>query len=104
MIPAYRFCTGLTNSHTITSEIHSLLLSLNQFYYPAMCAHSYGVGYHMTVVKDTNCVSMEVERLVKSFVPTAKQATDVGAELSFILPSTEVAHFPELFDKIDGKV
>jgi len=57
----------------------------------------------MTVVKESNCVSMEVERLVKSFAPTAKLVTNVGAELSFILPSTEVARFPELFDKIDGK-
>ena len=67
-----------------------------------MCAHSYGVGYHMTVVKEDNCVSMEVERLVKSFVPTAEQVTDVGAELSFILPSNTAAKFPDLFDQLDG--
>lgn len=62
----------------------------------------YGVGYHMTLVKEPNCVSENVERLVCSFVPEAKQETDVGAELSFTLPSNATSQFPELFDKLDS--
>ena len=62
----------------------------------------YGVGYHMTVVKESSCVSEKVERLVRSFVPEAKQETDVGAELSFTLPSNATAKFPELFDELDS--
>ena len=58
----------------------------------------------MTIVKEANCVSSEVERLVKSFVPTAEQVTDVGAELSFVLPSNAAAKFPDLlFDQLDGE-
>ncbi len=58
----------------------------------------------MTIVKEANCVSSEVERLVKSFVPTAEQVTDVGAELSFVLPSSEVSQFPELFDEMESEL
>lgn len=56
----------------------------------------------MTVVKEPTCISSQVEELVCSFVPAAKQVTDVGAELSFILPSAATAKFPELFDSLDG--
>ena len=61
----------------------------------------YGVGYHMTIVKEPSCVSSEVERLVKSFVPSAEMVTNVGAELSFILPSCAVTQFPLLFDEME---
>lgn len=56
----------------------------------------------MTVVKEPGCVSAQVEALVHSFVPNAEQVTDVGAELSFILPSNATSKFPELFDCLDG--
>ena len=62
----------------------------------------YGVGYHLTLVKDIFCVSSRVEQIVKSFVPEAEQVTDVGAELSFILPSSSTPSFPNLFDKIEA--
>ena len=57
----------------------------------------------MTVVKEPNCVSEDVERLILSYVPNAKQVTDVGAELSFVLPSDGASKFPELFDDLDGQ-
>ena len=62
----------------------------------------YGVGYHLTLVKDLSCVSSRVEQLVKSFVPEAEQVTDVGAELSYILPSSSTPSFPELFDRLEA--
>ena len=67
-----------------------------------MLLHRYGVGYHMTVVKEPGCVSHNVEQLVTSYVPDAKQVTDVGAELSFILPTSATTKFPDLFDSLDG--
>ena len=42
-----------------------------------------------------------MERAVKSVVSKAEQSTDVGAELSYILPSSATASFPELFDKLE---
>ena len=41
-------------------------------------------------------------QLVKSFVPEAEQVTDVGAELSFILPSSSTPMFPSLFDRLES--
>ena len=61
----------------------------------------YGVGYHMTLVKQPNCATFNVEVFVKSFVPSAKKVTDVGMELSFILPSSEVSKFSDLFDDLE---
>ncbi len=70
--------------------------------YLIMLYHRYGVGYHMVVVKGSECDSAKVSQLVKSHVPGAQQVTDVGAELSFVLPSTSSAEFPGLFDAIEG--
>ena len=42
-----------------------------------------------------------MEQLVKSFVPKAEQVTDVGAELSFILPASSAPSFPDLFSRLD---
>ena len=56
----------------------------------------------MIIVKEANCVSSRVEKLIRSLVPLAKKITDVGAELSFMLPSNATAQFPELFDSLDG--
>ena len=67
--------------------------------YPAR----YGVGYHMVVVKERSCDSAKVNGIVTSLVPGGKNITDVGTELSFILPSNSSEHFPQLFDKLEGK-
>ena len=40
--------------------------------------------------------------LVLGKVPGSQVVTDVGAELSFILPSTATHHFPSLFDTLEG--
>ena len=58
----------------------------------------------MTLVKQSKCVSYEIEVLVKSFIPSAKKVTDVGMELSFILPSNAASNFSNLFDKLESKL
>ncbi len=63
----------------------------------------YGVGYHMTIVKKTDCDSSKLISLVKSMVESAQQVTDVGAELTFILPSNATPTFPNLFDTLEGR-
>ena len=57
----------------------------------------------MTIVKESSCITSVIEDLIKFHVPTAKQVTDVGAEASFILPSSETSKFPDLFDSLDGQ-
>ena len=39
---------------------------------------------------------------MKSFIIDAKKVTDVGAELSFILPSSFTPLFPSLFDRLEN--
>ena len=40
--------------------------------------------------------------LVLGKVPGSRVVTDVGAELSFILPSAATEYFPPLFDTLEG--
>ncbi len=62
----------------------------------------YGVGYHMVVVKEAECDSAKVTHLVTSLVQGAEQVTDVGAELSYVLPSSASSSFPSLFEALEG--
>jgi len=57
----------------------------------------------MTLVKEPKCDSAQVTHIVQSVVNEAEQVTDVGAELSFVLPSSATAHFPELFDTLQSR-
>ena len=56
----------------------------------------------MVVAKEEGCNSARVVELVKSFVRGAEELTDVGAELSLILPSAATFTFPALFDALEG--
>ncbi len=58
----------------------------------------------MSVEKIPSCDSAQVTELVKHFVREAEQVSDVGAELSFILPSSSTSSFPALFDSMEGMV
>lgn len=58
----------------------------------------------MTIVKEAECDSLSVSGLVTQQVAGAERVTDVGAELSFILPSQSVTQFPTLFDLLDSEL
>ena len=62
----------------------------------------YGIGYHLTVEKEQHSNSTKVSAVVKSMITGAKKVSDIGAELSFILPSSATAQFPALFDALEG--
>ena len=55
------------------------------------------------MVKDSTCDPSSVTNAVKSVVPEAEQATDVGAELSYVLPSSSTPSFPTLFEKLEAE-
>ena len=61
------------------------------------------MGYHLTIVKEGGCDSLAVSGLVTQQITGAERVTDVGAELSFILPSQSIAQFPALFDLLESK-
>ena len=56
----------------------------------------------MVVVKEPSCVSDSVVSIVTSLVQGSKKITDVGTELSFVLPSNSTHSFPQLFDTLEG--
>lgn len=63
----------------------------------------YGVGYHMVMVKEANCDLSKVISVVKTHVPTAQLESNVGAELSFILPSEATGKFEDLFTDLETR-
>ncbi|XP_066910613.1 phospholipid-transporting ATPase ABCA3-like [Clytia hemisphaerica] len=62
----------------------------------------YGVGYHMVMVKTPTCDVERVEKLIYHHIPTAELESDIGLELSFILPSEYSNKFEELFTEIES--
>jgi hypothetical protein len=61
----------------------------------------FGVGYHLTLVKNAQCKPADITARVLTHVPTARLTGDAGAELTYLLPKTEVAGFPQLFATIE---
>ena len=60
-----------------------------------------GVGYHMVMVKDTRCDVNIVTNVVTKYVPDAKLESNMGAELSYVLPSESSANFEALFADLE---
>eukprot|EP00742_Colponemidia_sp_Colp-10_P004062 GILJ01004335.1.p1 GENE.GILJ01004335.1~~GILJ01004335.1.p1 ORF type:complete len:1795 (+),score=302.12 GILJ01004335.1:677-5386(+) len=63
----------------------------------------FGVGYCLTMVKDSNCVSDQVQRLVSKYVPDNKMLSDVGAEISFQLPIASSNSFADMFNELEER-
>eukprot|EP01135_Chromosphaera_perkinsii_P005752 Nk52_evm52s359 gene=Nk52_evmTU52s359 len=61
----------------------------------------YGVGYHMTMVKNEDCESTRVHTLLLKHIPDCDLVSDVGAELTFILPSSNSKKFAGLFQELE---
>ncbi|XP_032896611.1 ATP-binding cassette sub-family A member 3 [Amblyraja radiata] len=70
---------------------------------PLFLKSIYGAGYHMVIVKEPYCNVDTITSLVKSFVPGATQQTNVGAELSYILPNESTHRFEALFSELEKK-
>jgi ATP-binding cassette subfamily A (ABC1) protein 3 len=60
-----------------------------------------GAGYHMVIVKEPHCEVATVTALVHSYVPQAVMETNIGAELSYILPTETDNRFQELFTDLE---
>ncbi|XP_067927873.1 phospholipid-transporting ATPase ABCA3-like [Watersipora subatra] len=62
----------------------------------------YGAGYHMVMTKADNCNVENVQALLTKHVPEAKLESNVGAELSYILPDDKVSAFPQMFAELEN--
>ncbi|XP_078519131.1 phospholipid-transporting ATPase ABCA3 [Lissotriton helveticus] len=65
--------------------------------------HKYGAGYHMVMVKAPHCDVGEISRLVCQYVPNAILESNVGAELSFVLPKESTHRFEALFTELERR-
>jgi len=60
-----------------------------------------GIGYHLTVVKNPNCNVVGLQERIKSYVNEAQMESNVGAEISFILPKEMSSQFENLFTDLE---
>ncbi|KAI8797159.1 ATP-binding cassette sub-family A member 3 [Biomphalaria glabrata] len=63
----------------------------------------YGAGYHMILVKRPECDVQKIINIVSKYIPTAELESNIGAELSFILPQNLVSNFEPLFTELEQK-
>ncbi|KAG1683907.1 ATP-binding cassette sub-family A member 3 [Nymphon striatum] len=61
----------------------------------------YGAGYHMVLVKESTCNVDTIDKLVTQFVSNAEMESNMGAELSYILPHESSSKFQALFQEIE---
>ena len=62
----------------------------------------YGVGYHLTLVKDsvdmTDSQAENLTTFIQSHVSSAECHSNVGSELSYLLNASQVGAFSDLFE------
>ncbi|CAD5111485.1 DgyrCDS794 [Dimorphilus gyrociliatus] len=62
----------------------------------------YGVGYHMTIVKQPTCNVDSLTTIIKNYVPEAQMESNVSAELSYILPQKCSNKFESMFSHLES--
>ncbi|KAK7833304.1 hypothetical protein U0070_017303, partial [Myodes glareolus] len=60
-----------------------------------------GVGYHIVMVKEPHCDIDEISKLIHYYASAATLETNVGNELSFILPQEYTHRFEALFTALE---
>lgn len=68
---------------------------------PLFLKSRYGVGYHVTIAKGDNFHSDDTKRNIEKAVPEAILNTDIGSELSYVIPTSASGKFPELFRSLE---
>lgn len=61
----------------------------------------YGAGYHMVIVKSKSCNVDNLTKMIQSYIPTANKASEISAEVSYLLPFSESPRFEKLFTDIE---
>uniref|UniRef100_A0A7N5JC34 ATP-binding cassette sub-family A member 17-like n=1 Tax=Ailuropoda melanoleuca TaxID=9646 RepID=A0A7N5JC34_AILME len=63
----------------------------------------YGAGYYMTLVKKPHCSTEKISHLIYHHIPNAILRSNIGEELTFILPKKSIHRFPSLFTELELK-
>uniref|UniRef100_A0A452RCP6 ABC transporter domain-containing protein n=1 Tax=Ursus americanus TaxID=9643 RepID=A0A452RCP6_URSAM len=61
----------------------------------------YGAGYYMTLVKKPHCSTEKISHLIYHHIPNAILQSNIGEELTFILPKKSIHRFPSLFTELE---
>lgn len=61
----------------------------------------YGAGYHLVIVKDTGCDVDRITDLIRSYIPEVGVNQNVGAELTYLLPSEKSNLFQYIFQELE---
>jgi ATP-binding cassette subfamily A (ABC1) protein 3 len=61
---------------------------------PLFLKGKYGVGYHLTLSKESQCDVDAISSLIQKMVPAAECEGNIGAELIYLLPRESSPAFP----------
>ncbi|CAH2980304.1 unnamed protein product [Chilo suppressalis] len=70
---------------------------------PYFLKKHYGIGYKITIVKGDNCNVEAVTQFFKGYVPDVKENTNIGSELTYILPNEHVSKFPDMLKEFEER-
>ncbi|CAH2037510.1 unnamed protein product, partial [Iphiclides podalirius] len=70
---------------------------------PYFLKKHYGIGYKITIVKRDDCNVDEVTAFFRRHVHDVRQNTNIGSELTYILPNEQVSRFPEMLREFEER-
>lgn len=71
---------------------------------PMELKSQYGIGYHLTVVKQKGeCNAQGVLQVVQTHIPAASLKRETGAEMTLVLPREAASKFPTLFEELEHR-
>ncbi|XP_050667028.1 phospholipid-transporting ATPase ABCA3-like [Leptidea sinapis] len=68
---------------------------------PYFLKKHYGIGYKLTIVKEDGCKVEDVTKFFKTYAPDLRENTNIGSELTYIIPNEHVKQFPEMLKKLE---
>lgn len=67
------------------------------------CVPPPGAGYRLIIVKEKGCDVDVITQRLQTYIPDAELDQNVGAELSYVLPTAEVSKFEAMFLELEQK-
>jgi ATP-binding cassette subfamily A (ABC1) protein 3 len=61
----------------------------------------YGAGYHLVIVKESSCDVQRITELIRKSIPEVSINQNVGAELTYLLPSDKSHLFQHIFEELE---
>ena len=62
----------------------------------------YGAGYNLVIVKESWCDVQRITDLIRRYIPEVSVNQNVGAELTYLLPSDKSHCFQMVFEQLEN--